>query len=387
MSISLQPQAQSRFLFLDGLRGIAAFTVICEHMPAELIGGMIPSRHIGMCFFFLLSGFVMSHAYGDRLANGFSPWRMTKIRLIRLYPLYLAGFLLGLTVTVLYIYKGWWQGHSATDIGLTAAFNAFMLPAPPFYDPALYPLNPPAWSLVFEVMACTVYAFAARYLTNLRLVAIVALSFIGVVTTTFLPDRSWEWAGFWYGLYLVTYGFFGGVLLHRLYKAGKLLQLPAWLGVAVYVAAISVSDSHAYDAFGTTVLMPLMVVCFATAPISGVAARTCAMIGMLSYGIYLVHLPVWHIIELLLQKFHLEDLPNWVPVLMVAVGSALLAAFLDRFYDRPVRRWLMATLVKREPAKTPAPRKSTVASGATAAMLDESEVGAALAGGATVSSL
>lgn len=303
-----------------------------------------------MCFFFLLSGFVMEHAYGPRLKAGLSPWKMINIRIIRLYPLYLFAFLMGASVTVYGMWKGWdstpWE--NAAVIG---AFGLLMLPAPPAVSLALYPYLKPAWSIAFEMLASVIYAVTARFLTNRVLLVIVIGSGVSFASTTFLPARAWGWPGLWYGLSMVIYGFFGGVMIHRLYLAGKLPRWPAWLGGIGLFAALAVPTNDVTEApyyvFGGVVLAPLFLVCFARTQVRGVFARLCSVLGTLSYGVYVTHVPIRRILELVIAKYHLEYVPSWVFLIVVSVLASLLTVLLDRFYDRPVRRWLIARFIKR----------------------------------------
>ena len=82
-----------RFALLDGLRGIAAFAVILDHTPPNFLGELIPGRYLAVDFFFVLSGFVLAHAYGRRLEGGWSVFSFMRARVIRLYPLYKKSFL------------------------------------------------------------------------------------------------------------------------------------------------------------------------------------------------------------------------------------------------------------------------------------------------------
>ena len=61
-------EGKSRFLFLDGLRGIAALSIVFYHIP-EIFGGAtaIPHAWLAVDFFFMLSGFVIAYAYDNRL--------------------------------------------------------------------------------------------------------------------------------------------------------------------------------------------------------------------------------------------------------------------------------------------------------------------------------
>jgi peptidoglycan/LPS O-acetylase OafA/YrhL len=79
---------------LNGVRGIAALAVLLHH-ARTLIGDVSVSGYMAVDLFFLLSGFVVAHAYEERLKGGLTAWKFIKLRLLRFYPLYLVGILLG----------------------------------------------------------------------------------------------------------------------------------------------------------------------------------------------------------------------------------------------------------------------------------------------------
>ena len=88
--------ATQRYATLDGLRGVAAAFVVCYH--TQIFRGcsaIAPHGYLAVDFFFLLSGFVIASAYEKKLEAGFTVPEFFKHRVIRLYPVALAGVLLG----------------------------------------------------------------------------------------------------------------------------------------------------------------------------------------------------------------------------------------------------------------------------------------------------
>ena len=75
---------------LDGIRGIAAALVAMRHAGALFPGWDFPNSGLAVDLFFVISGFVVASAYDRRLADGLTLGAFMRIRLIRLYPLYLA---------------------------------------------------------------------------------------------------------------------------------------------------------------------------------------------------------------------------------------------------------------------------------------------------------
>jgi peptidoglycan/LPS O-acetylase OafA/YrhL len=83
-----------QFATLDGLRGVAAIAVTSLHFRFELGKFLLPHSYLAVDFFFVLSGFVLAYAYEDRLSEGMKPIQFLRLRVIRLYPLYLIGTLI-----------------------------------------------------------------------------------------------------------------------------------------------------------------------------------------------------------------------------------------------------------------------------------------------------
>lgn len=343
----------SRFLALDGLRGIAAFSVILDHVPPEMTYGLLPGRALSVDFFFILSGFVLAHAYGERLMTGLSPLAFMRVRIIRLYPLYLLGLLIALASAAYMIRRGWWD---VSDISTAALLGFVFLPTPPPASSQLYPLNPPAWSLLFELIANLVYALTARFL-SLRLLAwVLPVGAAAVVFTTFrhadVTGPGWEWSHFDAGLARVMFDFFAGVFLYRLRETWRAPVMPSWLAVVVFLAIIGVPAPSAwrpaFDSGAAIILFPLLVMTAADARVSGAMARVCTTLGLMSYAVYVLHVPLRGVLNLVFDRIGFHP-PGYVFVGTLMLTAALAALLADRLYDTPVRRWLMARLVRRKP--------------------------------------
>lgn len=81
-----------KFLSLDAFRGLAAIMVVLFHSrfyssPEPL--PFVANSYLFVDFFFILSGFIMAHAYQHRLGDSVGWKRFVVLRLGRLYPLHL----------------------------------------------------------------------------------------------------------------------------------------------------------------------------------------------------------------------------------------------------------------------------------------------------------
>ena len=169
---------------LDALRGIAALLVALFHFRGNFLGyNNYPSGdgYLAVDVFFVLSGFVLSHAYLSRFARGMTVWQFVKIRLIRLYPLYFIGLMLGM-VNLLAGYEP--RGAlSNLDIARAFTMELFMLPSwPTLYD-RLFLINVVSWSLFFEMLVNILFVVFWKRLTPKALLRIIIAS--GLIVAAF----------------------------------------------------------------------------------------------------------------------------------------------------------------------------------------------------------
>jgi len=141
----METREDRTFYLLDGLRGVAAIAVMVYHAAALFVPVRLPGSYLAVDLFFMLSGFVLTHAYADRLAEGLS-WRAFLVaRLVRLYPLYIAGTMFGVLVVTAVLIAG--MGHlDALGWSSRVVAALAMLPSPDLGrgGTELYPLNVPA---------------------------------------------------------------------------------------------------------------------------------------------------------------------------------------------------------------------------------------------------
>src|SRR3954452_5527687 len=90
---------KSHYQILDGLRGVAALTVVIFHTfeayaDENRFKQILNHGYLAVDFFFLLSGFVVAYAYDDRWGK-MTQWDFYKRRLIRLQPMVIIGTVIG----------------------------------------------------------------------------------------------------------------------------------------------------------------------------------------------------------------------------------------------------------------------------------------------------
>jgi len=359
------PGAKPHYAILDGLRGVAALTVVafhlCEAHATSHFTQVINHGYLAVDFFFLLSGFVIGYAYDDRwgrlTVKGFF-----KARLVRLQPMVVMGMLIGaltfywqaspLTPGIAQV-PGW-QVVALMLVGFT------LLPVPPALDirgwQEMHPLNGPGWSLFYEYIANLLYALGVRKLSKAALGVLVALAgaaLVHLVVTSPTGDVVGGWAldatGIRIGLTRMLFPFFAGLLLARTASLRRLPNAFLWcslllLAVLVFPRVAGPSQlwlNGLYESFAIIVVFPLIVWLGAGGQIASAgAARLCKFFGDVSYPLYITHYPLIYIYTAWVSR-NKVSLQAGLPVAALTFGVAVALAYAClKFYDEPVRRWL-----------------------------------------------
>lgn len=320
-----------RFLVLDGMRGIAAFAVMWGHAAFGLGAPFGPVHaYLAVDFFFALSGFVIAYAYEARIAAGLGFGAFARLRAIRLYPMILAGAVLG----ALAYDPG--SGVGAKIFWLDAS-AAMLLPFGLAYSLPGYPVNSPVWSLFFEFCANAVHWFQARKprqesakIWIFLAASIFVLGFIAHQEGGLVNVAASSWLSFLAGFPRVAVPYTIGVLAFRYRLHERLPPVPDFVP-AILLAGLLLLPACGWwlDMLCLLVFFPLLLAAGAQARETRGLRRLWHISGALSYPLYAVHEPVLRAT----LRLHGNCLTGMV--LAVAVSALLL-----RCYDEPLRRFL-----------------------------------------------
>lgn len=210
---------QARFEALDSLRGIAAIMVVLFH--AQIVSNLrgleiVRSGELLVDFFFVLSGFVIAHAYLSRISDGRSFGEFLFLRFGRLYPLHL--FMLGLFVAF-ELAKSMLPGLvNADDPAFTGTNEPRFLLTNLVLLQDLWPSwtltwNTPSWSISAEYLTYLTFGVGALCLRRRIGWAAAAVLVAGPVLIFSFADDGMETTS-QLGLVRALFGFAAGVLLY-----------------------------------------------------------------------------------------------------------------------------------------------------------------------------
>lgn len=338
---------------MTGIRGAAAFFVMLYHFHLNMtatgpLSKILLHGYLAVDLFFLLSGFVMAHVYGQALESGtFRQRHFLLHRLARVYPLYLLA-------TLVFLALAFHHGSGVTLFPALAA-NLVMLQSLGNWPS----MDPPAWSVSTEMVAYLLFpAIAMICLRSRRWIALAAggaalgtILFLTIAASRHVigaPIAKGELDLFFspYTLVRCLAGFTIGQLLHRLHRngalerllAGNLFQCAVLLLVVVTLAQ-ALSDFPAY--------LALMALIAALAQDRGLLRRIFAspplmLLGKVSFGIYLLHFQAIGLVERLKASVHAQGFgpteSDGIASLAACAIVTGLAWVLYRGFESPLRQ-------------------------------------------------
>lgn len=351
----MQPPGRHVYLNLDALRGVAAICVMLYHFSPFISGGkVLASSYLAVDLFFLLSGFVIAHAYDRKIESGMGFGTFLSIRLIRLYPLYLAGTLLGFFYLIVKNRLVPTEYLPVSDIAVMLTTGMLFIPLVSDAYHTIFPLNPASWSLFFELLVNIGY-FLLFFVLSKRGMAVVIAGSLALLILAALAagtlDLGMTGKTIASGLPRVCFSFFLGVLMCRsmaryqarlgLLQRGFWVEISLVLTVLVFAVAPAGGMRPVYDLICVVLLFPAIVVIAAVAPTRQSFSKSYGWLGRISYPIYIIHTPLLMIIAGAGKAASIDPFANhpWFGLVM-ALAVIVIADIATRIFDEPVRRYL-----------------------------------------------
>jgi peptidoglycan/LPS O-acetylase OafA/YrhL len=331
---------RKRYESLDGMRGICAIIVAIFHFDTALHNGhLINHGWLSVDVFFVLSGFVISSAYEEKLRAGLPFVQFLFARARRLIPTqWLGNIVAAISVLILYLHGDMAHVRAFTPTAFLIAtiFGLFLIPISfsPVADVfahlrAEFPINPPTWSLQGEWFINLIYAWFLYPLRARVQFLLYSLAAIYLVVQIFDP-MNWDTSQA--GLARATVGFIAGVLIFKAYRTEAFQRLPTIRSEIIYAAwflICSIPYNHSrpiFESVAILILAPLLVALLVRH--DQPAPRLILSLGAISYPLYASH---WAIVNItLLWLDPARERHSWLLLFPMLAASLALAWAIDR---------------------------------------------------------
>lgn len=380
---------------LAGARGLPPLMVILYHFSEghhySGVGwfDLIACRgYLWVEFFFTLSGFILTYAYGHRLKDIWT-WRgygeFLRARLIRLYPLHLFMLAVIALMVVTLHYVGEWHGYRSIfevkyhqDLSAKGMMLSLLL-VQAWNTMDRLTWNGLSWFVSVEFALCLLFPLVLRLAHGRvwRGAALVAAGLAGLLALLFTSRHGLDLTfhdGVWRGICDFAIGAGMAVLFVR----ARELQVPAWLHSAIQLVLLALLAyaigrtgwSHTRNDIFT--VAPILLLVLALAFDRGVLAeilkmRVPQLLGEWSYAIYLGQTTWLLLIRYFEQRLYPADdalvwgtrfstMIWWLEPLALVLVCVAWGAVLAEGIELPVAARLRARLGRRlDPQSIPTP--------------------------------
>jgi peptidoglycan/LPS O-acetylase OafA/YrhL len=325
-----------------------------------------PAGFIGVTFFFVLSGFVLTwSARPSDTTLAF--WRR---RFFKIYPTHLLTFLVALLLVTVVSRTALVNAGETENNGFSAVLNLFLLQSWHHNLAIGTSWDGVAWSLSCEVLFYACFPFLLRLINKIRperLWVWTILSAISVIslpsfakllpTTVMFPQGYSDWQ-LWFVFHspptqLLVFIF--GMLMAKIVLTGQ--RLPLNLGGAIALTVFAYFVCQVFPAlyvFNAVTVVPLglLIAAGSVADIDGqptfLGSKLMVWLGNISFAFYM-----WHFLVLVYGHNWLGAGTHWgmwtslgVMFLLLAVTLVLSWATFT-FFERPIMKWFATSRRRR----------------------------------------
>lgn len=365
---------------LSGLRIVAAVWVVLFHFRPLLqeaapgfrsaFAPILDCGAQGVDLFFILSGFVLTWNYLDRMGESWS-WKSTVhflwLRLARVWPVYLVTMHLAALWIIFTLNVGHVPSESAdqlTAMNYVKQLILVQLWVQPFFDGSSW--DGPAWSISAEWLAYLLFGGLVlvifRIARSTRARGLICLAVAASLPPVLLLLATGQFYTPWSWLPRIVMQFTAGALIcaavRRLQPTDRTRRGAGYLSLLLAGAIVGILywlDAHPiptiYDSAGLVDVLFVPLVLTLAIGIGSLpqllALRPMVYLGHISFSLYMVHELVHTTWNWAATQFELRLTPDLAgkATLIVLLAIALVGAILlYQFIEEPARKWMRSMM-------------------------------------------
>jgi peptidoglycan/LPS O-acetylase OafA/YrhL len=336
---------------LTSVRFFFAFVVFLSHLKG-LVGksenfdfyydNVFSEGSIGVSFFFILSGFVLSLSYEKKIIAGYKRSTFYFKRVARLFPLHLITFI----VAIPFALHG---GHFLLKGGLNLLLLQSFIPLRSIY----FSFNAVSWSISDEMFFYALFPFLITWINsrNKYLKYLIYLFPLVPIALNILLPEEYKHQLLYINPIVRLADFILGILGYKLFSHFKNYKNVKWINtlqltsvvvfVIFFMYHLEIPKALRYSVY---YWIPMVFIILAFSFNEGVVykllnKRILIYLGEISFGFYMIHQLVIRYLGIINSKsINIDSV--WILLVVFFVTSICLSVASFELFEKPVNRWL-----------------------------------------------
>lgn len=349
---------------LTSLRFVFAFMVFSGHLGGlflnynenflvETNARYLSMRegYLGVSFFFILSGFILSYKYKESFVNKTITFRKFILsRIFRIYPLHVLTF-------AFTFYLTYYNNLDNIFFWIKSMTNLFLIQSFIPIKEYFFSFNGVSWSISNEMFFYLIFPLLIALFSKWKKYALFLLM-IPLAIIIYRPSADLNHWGYYINPIFRAFDFFLGIILYDLYsKYGnrEVLKKNATIleiGVVVLFLIFYTFRTHVSQDFRWSLYywIPMASLIFIFGLQSGaisklISKRFFIWLGEISFAFYMIHQIVINVLWIINYKFEVLD-NGYVLILSALLVSVLGSGILFKYFEMPINRYLRKKYIK-----------------------------------------
>lgn len=344
---------------LTSLRFFFAFFVFLSHLSFVktndifynwLKRNIFFEGYVGVSFFFILSGFVLSYSYKTKFQNH----KITKkdfyiARFSRIYPLQFLTLLLA--IPMICFYSSFQILPFLTNLFLVHSF----IPKETFF----FSFNAPAWSISNEMFFYIIFPFLIL-INNLKSIVYILIPLLLILGIVLIPD-DYHKTIFYVNPVIRSLDFILGILLYCLFSRKKFVSHFSTVKKATILEVLSVVIFLLFFIphnifirgfrFSIYYWIPMCIIIYTFAQNKGLISKilsnkTLVFLGEISFGFYMIHYLIISYGNILNEKYTF-NINEILLCVIYFVITFMLSCLSFIYYEKPMNTFIKKKLIKQ----------------------------------------
>lgn len=334
------------FAFLVFLLHCAHFIPLNSNKINLIIYDIFEELYLGVSFFYILSGFILSLNYQDKfLQKKINIKSFYIARIARIYPLHILTFIISIPLTIKVLKSNFleWITTAFANVFLIHSF----IPVKSIY----FSFNAVSWSISNEMFfyflfPILIYLFSKWINSKYKYLILFVFLIIPILTTIIKTNQYWT---FYVNPLSRVFDFLLGIIIYNLYKSYSfkkntnytILELSSIILFIIFFLLHSCIPEAARFSFYYWLPMSYLILIFSYQ--KGIISkflsnRILIYLGEISFGFYLIHQLVIKYTTVFFEKGFIKVSDTFILILSILIITLLLSHISYLKFEKPLNK-------------------------------------------------